>query len=137
MPSARKRRTLVAAALLAGVPLLGGGHTTMARWSDSVTVPGTTVSTVAVTAPQVSCGAPGPEGVTVSWLPVPDATGYRVYLPGEPEPQPLELPAGATSTTVGVPGAVTVRATFGIWESSGSSVTLALVGLATPTLSCS
>jgi hypothetical protein len=131
MPDRRRARTLAAAAVLAGVPLLGGGHTTLARWSDSVTVPGTTISTVAVTAPQVSCGALGPEGITVSWLPVQDATGYRVYLVGQPEP--LELPAGATSTTVAVPGTVTVTAAFGRWESSGSSVALTLL----PVPSCS
>ena len=119
MPSGAKSRVLLAAAALAGVPLLAGGHSTLALWSDSAVVPGTTISTVAVTAPQVSCGAIGLDTVSVTWQPVPDATGYRVYLVGQQTP--LELPAGTTSTTLAVAGTVTVTARFGPWESGPSA----------------
>ena len=118
MPDRTRGRVLAAAAALAGVPLLGGGHTTLAVWTDSATVQGTAISTVAVTAPQVSCGRVRPQGVTVSWQPVPDATGYRVYL----GPVLLEeRPAGATDATLAVAGTVTVRAAFGPWESPDSA----------------
>jgi hypothetical protein len=127
----RRGRVPAAVAALAAVPLLGGGHATLAGWGDAESVGGASLTTAAVTAPQVSCGSVGARGIDVSWLPVPDATGYRVYLPGQP--QPLELSAGSTDTRVAVPGTVTVTATFGSWESSGSSLTLTLL----PTPSCS
>ena len=101
-----------AAAAVAAVVLIGTAGTE-ARWTDTATIPGATVQTATIAAPAISC-----PDLTVSWAPVPGATGYVVLVVGL---LPVTLPATSTSYSLSVPGVVSVEAQFGsTWVSDAS-----------------
>jgi hypothetical protein len=92
-------------------------------WSDTASVPGSSVSTAALVAPTLSCGSAMLGSVVLGWDAVPNATGYRVHY--GPSGNIVEtVPAGILSRTfAGMVGTATVEALFGSpgWVSAPSA----------------
>lgn len=106
--------SLAWAAAAAVAVVLTGTAGTEARWTDTATIPGATVRTATIAAPAISCS-----GLTVSWAPVPNATGYVVLVVGL---LPVTIPATSTTYPLSVAGVVSVEARFGsTWVSAPSA----------------
>ena len=105
-------------------------------WTDTAAVTGSSLATVALTAPTMSCGSLGVASATLSWNAVPGATGYRIESSALLGGGVLDVSANTLSKTfTGVAGTATVRAIFGsaTWLSpkSNSLTFSALSGLGT------
>ena len=113
MPSVALPAAGIAAAVLIG------SAGTQATWTARATIPGATLATVRVAAPDITC-----DGSLLSWGSVPDATAYEVYVAAVRvatvagssfDLSTAAIPAGST-------GPVTVRAEFGpTWVSIPSA----------------
>lgn len=120
IPRRRGRMVVLPLVLTTGIVLAGPAQ---AGWRDAVPVTGSSVATVVAAQPAVACGTLGLGTLTVTWQPVPHATGYVVRY-GIGGLLSTTVPAGTTSRTFSlVSGIVTVEAVYGSasWVSTPSN----------------
>lgn len=124
---ATRRRGLLAWAAGAvgaavALPVLVPGEA-LAAWADSVTVSGTTLTTVTPAAPVVSCGLLNIGSTQLTWTAVPNVTGYRLsYGSGGGTTEDVGPGTHAKTFSGVTAGTFSVQALYGsTWISSASN----------------